>query len=138
MSALSPGVSLYSVRSHRMGLTLLVAAAVSLLGSDDPLRTSAALATTNIVPIMIQIAVRVFRFIFYLDGYSIYNALDGVFDLAVPLHASPRSLRASPAAAKLASFISEYLRERITPVAPEVNAAFTAALTSEGCVFFSF
>jgi len=56
-----------------MGFTLVVAAAVSLLGSDDPLRTSAALATTNIVPIMIQITARVFRFIFYLDGYSIHS-----------------------------------------------------------------
>src|SRR5215510_10333953 len=84
-SALSPIASLYPVRSHCMGLTLAVAA-VGLLGPDGPLRTSAALATTNIVPIMIQIAVRVFRFIFYLDGYSIYNALrlDGVVDLAVP------------------------------------------------------
>jgi hypothetical protein len=50
---------------------------------------------------------------------------------------TPISLSASPAAARLASFISEYLRERITPAAPEVNAALTAALTSEGCVFFS-
>jgi len=56
-----------------MGFTLVVAAAVSLSGSDDPLRTSAALATTNIVPIMIQITARVFRFIFYLDGYSIHS-----------------------------------------------------------------
>jgi hypothetical protein len=28
------------------------------------------------------------------------------------------------------------LRARITPAAPEVNAAFTAALTSEGVFFF--
>src|SRR5262245_27355911 len=33
---------------------------------------------------------------------------------------TPISLSASPAAARLASFISEYLRERITPAAPEV------------------
>lgn len=49
---------------------------------------------------------------------------------------TPSSRRASPAAARLARRISEYLRERMTPEAPEMSAAFTAAFTSVGWVFF--
>jgi hypothetical protein len=49
----------------------------------------------------------------------------------------PISLIASPAAARFASLISEYFRDSITPGAPALKAAFTAAFTSAGSVFFS-
>jgi len=37
------------------------------------------------------------------------------------------SLMASPAASRFASLISEYLRDKMTPGAPALKAAFTAA-----------
>jgi len=47
-----------------MGLTVTDAVASAPFSDrDDPLMTSAALATTNIIPIMIQIATSGFRFI---------------------------------------------------------------------------
>ena len=58
--------------------------------------------------------------------------------MGMVIYPIPISLIASPAAARFANFISEYLRDRITPGAPALNAAFTAAFTSEGSVFFSF
>lgn len=47
------------------------------------------------------------------------------------------SRRASPAPARLVSFISAYLRDSTTPGAPALMAARTAALTSDGWVRFS-
>jgi hypothetical protein len=55
-----------------------------------------------------------------------------------PLQPVPSSRSASPAPAKLVSFISAYLRDKTTPGAPALNAARTAAFTSEGWVRFSF
>src|SRR5438270_829085 len=49
--------------------------------------------------------------------------------------ARPSSFRASPAPRRLASFISEYLRESITPSAPPWNAASTACLVPSGELF---
>jgi hypothetical protein len=51
--------------------------------------------------------------------------------------AGPSSRRASPAPARLVSFISAYLRDSTTPGAPALNDAITAAFTSAGCVRFS-
>jgi hypothetical protein len=51
--------------------------------------------------------------------------------------AGPNSRNASPAPARLVSFISAYLRDSTTPGAPALNAAITAAFTSAGCVRFS-
>ena len=48
-----------------------------------------------------------------------------------------RSLSAAPAPDRFSSRISEYFRERMTPGAPALNAAFTAPRTSEGWVLFS-
>src|SRR5439155_2590739 len=60
------------------------------------------------------------------------SALPGVH-----LRSAPNSRTALPPAARFASFISEYLREKITPSAPALRAAAVAAWTSSGEVFFS-
>ena len=49
---------------------------------------------------------------------------------------TPASRRPSPAPARFASFISEYLRESTTPWAPATKAALTAWRTSSGVVCF--
>src|SRR5262249_2206277 len=51
--------------------------------------------------------------------------------------AAPKSRTVCPPAARLASRISEYLREKMMPSAPALNAAVVAAWTSVGEVFFS-
>ena len=55
---------------------------------------------------------------------------------AVPL-AAPLPRAARPPAARFASRISEYFREKITPSAPALSAAAVASYTSCGVVFFS-